>query len=211
MKNSLTMKIFKTFYTLIFLQLLFAGGLFGQSISITPFGGYTFADKTDIPGGRAKLGDGFTYGGWLTFGLTETYELELMYSRQDADGSYSYSNYYDSDPLAVNYILIGGNRLFPVSPNVTLFSGLKLGASIIGSKDDYFDNITKFAVNIEGGMKYFINDKIGLRLQADLGMPMVHMQGDLWWSLGSGPDAGVSGSSPFLQFGFKGGIIYRIK
>ncbi len=212
------MKILNLTFVLILMLSLLSNSVFAQ-LSITPYSGYTFADKTPISGGNARIGDGHTYGIYLSYGLSENYEIEMQYSRQDnkVSANYRYTNIlggisYEniSEPASVNYIMIGTNKLIPANEKVTLFTGIKLGVSIISSKNDYFDSITKFAANINGGMKYFFNDKIGLRLQADLGMPMVNLGGSFWWSPKSGVDVGVSGYSPFLQFGFKGGLIFRM-
>ncbi|MFV0592611.1 MAG: hypothetical protein ACK5M7_14585 [Draconibacterium sp.] len=194
----------------VFLQCLLAGALMGQDIRITPFSGYTFADKTSIYGGRARIGDGHTYGGFVSLAMNPFYEIELQYSRQDAQltARSSFNNMNVSEAASINYIMAGGNRIFPMNETMEFFSGVKVGASIVASKNDAFDNVTKFAVNINGGIRYFFNDVIGIRIQADLGMPMVDMGGNLWWSPGYGVDVGVSGWSPFLQFGFKGGLVF---
>ena len=98
-----------------------------------------------------------------------------------------------------------------VNEKVTLFSGLKLGAVIIASKKDAFDNVTKFAVGLNAGAKYFMTEKLGLRVQANLNFPVTDVGGSLWWSPGSGLDAGVSSYTPVLQFGFTGGLVFKIK
>lgn len=185
-----------------------------QGLQLYPFAGYTFADRFPISGGTARIGDGFTYGGALAFVVSDYYAVELKYSRMDADVS-AYSPYNNIDiygePVSLNYILLGGSKLFPVSEEAILFSGLNLGVGIMGSKDDTFNTITKFAAGINAGVKYFFTKSAGIRLQANLDFPVTDVGGSLWWSPGSGTQVGVSSYVPFLQFGFTGGLVLKLK
>jgi hypothetical protein len=64
---------------------------------------------------------------------------------------------------------------------------------------------------INGGVKYFFTPGVGQRLQADLTFPVTNVGGSLWWSPGSGTSVGVSSYVPFLQFGFTGGLVLKLK
>ena len=190
-----------------------ASSVMAQQLELFVHSGYTFGDKFPLSGGRGKIYDGHTYGGLFSVEISDFYAIELAYSRQDSR-VLAISDYLGLDvdeKVSVNYILAGGNRLMKVNEKVTLFSGLKLGAVIIASKKDAFDNVTKFAVGLNAGAKYFMTEKLGLRVQANLNFPVTDVGGSLWWSPGSGLDAGVSSYTPVLQFGFTGGLVFKIK
>lgn len=201
----------RKFFLLSTLLLLTSMLSMAQSIQFTPFAGYTFADKFNIGGGTARIGDGFAYGGILSLFAGKYNALDLTYSRQGATGS-AYSTYQNinvSGPVNVNYIFAGGTRHIPISDEAMFFTGLNLGVGFLSS--DGFKSVTKFAAGMNGGIKYFLNDRIGLRLQANLNFPVTDLGASFWWDPSSGTSVGVTSYVPVLQFGFTGGLIFKLK
>ncbi|SMD45224.1 Outer membrane protein beta-barrel domain-containing protein [Aquiflexum balticum DSM 16537] len=187
--------------------------LMAQGVEITPFTGYTFQAGFNISGGRAFLRDGQTWGGMMGFSLNEATEVELGYSYMGTS-AVARSNSLQENidiPAQVHYATIGANRLFPTSDKMTFFAGGKLGTGTVAFPDGEYRNITKFAVGFQGGMKYYASDRVGIRLQANLMMPIVGVGTSLWWSPGSGTAVGLSGWSPIAQFGFTGGLVFRLQ
>lgn len=187
--------------------------VFSQHLEIFVHSGYSFADKFPIDGGRGKMEAGHTYGGSLGYQLGEEYIIEVSYMRQDADVK-AYSTYFSLDvnePVNVSYIFAGGNRLFPIDEKFNLFTGARLGAFLLNFKDSSYDNITRFAVGVNAGLKYLITPQLGIRAQANLNFPITDVGANLWWSPGSGVDVGVESYTPLLQFGFTGGLVFVIK
>jgi hypothetical protein len=184
-----------------------------QSVELTPFAGYTFRSTINITGGQARVHDGFTYGGALTVAASKFNALELSYYRYGttATAESSYTGFVEvSTPVAVNYMFIGGQRLFPTSDKVTGFSGINLGAGWISSTDNAFSSITKFAMGFDLGVKIMASEKIGIRLQTNLNFPISSSGGTMWWSSGN-TNVGMTGNVPIWSFGFMGGLIYKIK
>lgn len=183
-----------------------------QDLEITPFTGYTFDHSFPIFGGRAKLGGGQTFGGMLSYQVNKLYEIEALYSFQKGTStarSTAIQNNVNTETNA-NYFLLGANKLFPVSDQMVLFSGMKVGAGVLTfPKGDYSD-ISRFTVGINGGAKYFFSDIAGLRLQANLMLPISDVGANLWWSPGSGTSVGLNGWSSVIQFGFTGALVIRI-
>jgi opacity protein-like surface antigen len=184
----------------------------GQNLELTPFTGYTFDHSFPLSGGRAKLGGGQTFGGMLGFRLRDNLEIETIYSYQSGTStarSPAIKQEIRTD-TQVHYMLLGANWLYPTSPQLTLFSGLKAGAGILSFPNSEFIDRTKFTVGINGGMKYFLTDNVGLRLQANLMVPISNVGANLWWSPGAGTSVGLSGWSSIIQFGLTGGIAFRL-
>lgn len=183
-----------------------------QNLEITPFTGYTFDHSFPIVGGRATLGGGQAWGGMLGFSLNKFTELEVLYSWQGGTSS-ARSTAIQSNVRTqtnANYILVGGNRLFPINSQMALFSGAKVGAGILAFPNGDFNDISRFTVGLNGGMKYFVSENIGIRLQGNLMMPISNVGANLWWSPGGGTQVGLSGWSSVIQFGFTGGLIFRL-
>ena len=184
-----------------------------QGLEITPITGYTFPASYRITSGTARLGDGQNWGGNLGFALNDFMEIELSYNYMATRATASsplISNRVDVR-TNVHYAMIGANRLFPTSDAMTFFAGFKMGTGTLAFPDREYNNVTKFSWGIQGGMKYFATDRIGIRMQANLMMPVLAAGGSLWWSPGSGTAVGISTFSPIVQFGFTGGIIFRLQ
>ena len=209
----------------LFLALILIAGVSSVAksqvkVQLFPFAGYTFQDKLYFYDGEAKISDGMTYGGSLTAILGMFNAVELTYSRQDVDVSATYG-YYDSrgryvtttegTKAAMNYVFIGGNRLFPIPNNekLNMFTGFDLGVGWLAPSESQYSTMTKFSMGLKGGMKYMFSDKIGMRLQANLNFPVTNLGAGIMIS-SSGASAGVTGYVPILQFGFNGGIIINL-
>lgn len=194
------------------LMLTLAFTSIAQGVEFTPFAGYTFGDRFNIRGGTARIGDGFTYGGFITFHAGDHNAVELTYMRQDmfVTANSSFITIMNS-PASSNYIMLGGSRLFPVSDKLTPFAGFNVGIGVYGSRNNTFDNFEKLAFGLVGGVKIFLNERIGIRLQSNLNFPLTNVGGAFWWSSGGGTSVGVTGSIPFVQFGFNGGLIFKLQ
>jgi|SRR5690606_15618819 len=205
------MKIIKK---LILVTLLLSGSFISaQNVEIAPFAGYTFQNKFNISGGQARLEDGFTYGATAAFAFGKNNSIELMYSRQETRIVAS-SIYFDESFIrnaAMNYIMIGGNKVFPsVTDDLQYYGGMKIGMAILGSPANDFSTLTKFAAGVNLGFKYFFSDAIGLRGGMNLIFPITDVGAGVGWSSGGGTSVGVTAWSPIVQFAFTGGIAIRM-
>jgi long-subunit fatty acid transport protein len=183
-----------------------------QSLELTPIAGYTFLSTANITGGEARINDGFTYGGTLTYSYSPDNAIEISYYRYATD-AVAYSGYDNittiSLPVAVNYMLIGSQRLFPVKGKVAPLVGFNLGAAWLGSGEDSFSTVPKYALGFDAGVKIKLNEKIGVRLQSNLNFPLSGSD-SFFWSSGN-TDVVVSGNVPIWSFGFNVGFIYKLK
>jgi hypothetical protein len=198
---------------LVFILLsLLSSKLKAQTYELTPFIGYTLADKFNFDQGTARVEDGFTYGATISMISDKVNALEFTYSRQESTVS-AFSEYHQIDmnsPAGVNYILIGGTRLFPLRRQpIEFFAGVNFGAIVLGSKSNEFATMTKMAVGFNGGMKYFFSKKLGVRIQPNLNFPVTNPGSEYWWNPATGGEAEVPSKVPFLQFGFMTGLVYK--
>jgi len=194
-------------------------------VEITPMAGYSLADKFDTYSGSAKISDNFAWGINVAFNMGYGKQIELSYERQDGDlvgevyrpafgGGYDIVR--ESIPVAMDYILAGFtyNREIPGSIAVP-FGGIALGTAIAtGKEGDYKGNdLWLFDVNIKLGVKIFPSEKIGIRLQTQLHMPMQGSGGGISCGAGtggSGCGVGLGGYTTITQLGFGGGLIFRL-
>lgn len=202
----------KKLFTLTLVLFLLIFELKAQSVEITPFTGYTFDHSFPIFAGRARLGGGQTFGGMLGFQVNDFLEIETLYSYQNGTSTARSTAIQNDVRTSTNahYALIGANRLFPTSSQMAFFTGAKIGAAILSFPEGDYRDISRFAVGLNGGVKYFVSDNVGLRVQANLMMPISNVGASLWWSPGGGTQVGLNGWSSVIQFGFTGALVFRI-
>lgn len=205
----------KNLKTLLFIGALalFGNMLWAQGVHLSPFVGYTFQNKFDISGGNAKLKDGTTYGATLAIPTSRNSVVEIMYSRQETSIE-AYSIFFDEPFIrdaAMNYIMIGGSRVFPsVNDDLQYFGGMRVGAAVLGSQDDNFNTLTKFAAGVNLGFKYFLSDALGIHGGFNMNFPITDVGAGIGWSSSGGASVGVTGWSPIVQFTFAGGLSLRL-
>jgi len=202
----------RNFFIGLIVVLMSVSDINAQQIDISFLSGYTFRNRIDIYRGRATIDDGHAMNAMLGFSITDYNEVELQYYLQPTRVT-AFSSELDEDvdeKANFHYILAGGNRVAPLSDVVQAYGGLKIGMAIIGSPTNDFEEEIKFAVGFGGGLKIFPSDVVGIRIGAQLLMPVFGAGGSLWWSPGSGTSVGVSTWSPIAQFNLQGGLVFRL-
>ena len=114
--------------------------------------------------------------------------------------------------MAIQYFQLGGLKeaghgaLRPFG----LFSG---GVAWFQMKDNNVNDEMVFSMALGGGLKVYLSDRIGLRLQGRLLMPLYVHGGGFFVGMGpGGPTGGVSFGSTLLtpQGDFTGALIFRL-
>ena len=183
------------------------------AIEIAPFWGYSFGSTAYLYNGDLKLDGTSSYGINLSLDLTPTTALEFQWA-----GASPKARWYDLRPLYpnrsmtvhYNYFLLGAVKQKYFVPNkVAGFGTFKLGMSYFTTNQNDIENDYRFAASLGGGMKIFFNDKVGLRLQGNLHLPM-YFDG-IWIGGGSGGvSGGVGTTSILLQGETSAGIIIKV-
>ncbi len=176
-------------------------------VELMPFVGYTFGDRFYA----GRIGDGLSWGGVVSYPLQNILSLEFTYSGQYGKAeSYNLSqrsNYYD---VTSTYLLLGASKNIPLTKTITSFGGTGLGVAIFSPDNKAYNSITKFGVGMKAGLKFHITETIGIFVQANANFPVTGVNADVWWSTSGGPDAGLSTRVPFTQFGFSGGLVFKL-
>lgn len=201
---------------LLTIVLVSANDLSAQVIEINGFAGYQLAGTAKGYYGELKLDNAMSYGGRLAVGLSTTTFVEFTYLRSDTEGRYyDYRdfNYGDKVPLSSNYIQIGGLQEMDygiLSPFLTVTGGLTVWSP---KNSGDFNTYTQFSFTVGGGTKIWISDMIGIRLQANMLMPLVYNGAGFGCGIGTGGSSCGGGIytriTPF-QGEFSGGLIIKI-
>jgi hypothetical protein len=187
-----------------------------NNIELTGTYGWSVNGSIDNYYGKIDMKDGATYGGNLSVEVKDFTWVEFTYNRsstQFAGSLYNgfFSEFISGDMVMENY-QIGVLREFK-DGKVKPFSFFKLGgARYYGEGKNTFDS-WKFSVNLGLGAKIFFNDRIGIRLQTSLLMPMTFDGVGIYVGAGSGgvsTGAGATFDVPILHWDLSGGLIFRI-
>jgi hypothetical protein len=136
---------------------------------ITPFAGHTWGgDFTDaVTGKTIGMDDTASYGIMLDFNQAEDTWIELYFSRQQTSLKLDQGTFPSSTPLLnvdVEYFHVGGTY-GEASGKVKPFVVGTFGVTHMTPKEEGLDSVTKFSLSLGGGVKLFVNDRVGLRLE----------------------------------------------
>ena len=186
----------------------------GPRVEISPFIGYQLNGKIHFIEGDFKMENAMSYGGMLSVEVSPQVWAEFTYSRSDNEANYRRflsSDTYEYD-MAMNYFQLGGVK--EIGDNVVVpygtFSG---GVAWFQMKDSNINDEVVFSIGLGGGIKVRLNDRIGLRLQGRLLMPMYIYGAGFFVGIGpGGPSSGISINSNLLtaQGDFTAGLIFRL-
>ncbi len=204
----------------LFLSIILLHDAAAQKLEITPFGGYFFAGKLAVRGGDLNFKNDANYGMTIDFSIRRDIQIELMYNRLDTRlvlKEYPTGVNRDLFDLGVNYFHIGGLYRAQEIEKGYLFTTFSLGATLFSPKVDTYEtedgevlNVSddwRFSIALGGGIKYFISDKIGIRTQIRILMPIYFAGGGLYFGTG-GSGVSLGAGTNLLQGDITGGLIF---
>jgi hypothetical protein len=203
---------------LFVLVMIAAQSLFAQ-VELTPYGGWLWTGSVYLPtysgyynSQDAKVTDMGNYGVRLGVRLPSYVIAEFEWNHTNVDFEYrDFSGERQTVPVSANYYWIGGVRELQEGPMIP-FGIFNIGAANFKNTENG-NNATYFAVGFGGGIKYFMNDKVGIRLQARIMAPMTFSGVYLGCGIGTGGagcSTGVNSYSSIIQGDFTGGIILKL-
>lgn len=204
---------------LVAIALLISGNLLGQSIEITPFYGYTLNGTLRTYYGDYKVANKSNYGGLLSVSVADGNSLELMYNRSDTEFNYNQSGFTQATiDMSIEYYQVGAVKQVDVHEKIKPFGAFTIGATRFHAKEGhdwegegvtYLDDLWTFSATLGAGLKLYLTDRIGFRMQARLLMPM-RFNG-IYLGVGSGgTSGGASFYVPVVSGDFTAGLILRL-
>jgi len=192
-----------------------------QSLNLNLFSSYVFDDDVDSYYDASSyyngtIKGGYSWGGALEFKAAPTKGIELKYLHRTTTAPMEYYNNgvkYKTFDLGLNYVMLGGNNYFKPGGKVEPYAGAGVGMAIFNINNSDFtgdDNTVKFAWEIKLGANIWFNEKVALKLQADLLSAVQSAGGGFYFGTG-GASAGVAAYSTMYQWGLGGGLTFKIK
>jgi hypothetical protein len=181
-----------------------------QSLAVNVFGGYTFQDKINFSSGYGVIEDGGHWGGSIEYGVNEYMSAELLYQRMDTRAVLYGPYRSEAGGLGINYIMVGAVKYTGLGGPVSPYGGLAGGIGVFDGKDFSTSNVVRFAFGLKLGVLFNVSEKIGIRVQGQMLSPVQGAGGGFYFGTG-GTGASISTYSTIYQFGFTGGLQYKIR
>jgi len=200
----------------ILISIVFAFGFTAKAqMELSANFGWFWGGYVNYYEGRMDMGDANNYnitasvptmkGNWI--------EFSYSYSKSKAEfnpytGFPGY-NYIEAD-LHTHYILLGSYQRFPVGGKVEPFIGASLGAVVYDLDYSNYSNVWRFAGSLGGGLLINASDKISIRLQGRLLMPM-YFAGIGFYVGSGGSGFSLNSGSMIFQGDVSAGLVFKLK
>lgn len=185
----------------------------GQTIELNGFTGWQFGGTARLYDGDFRISDAMNYGGKMAVALSTSTFAEVSYMRSDTDGRFFpfIGSPSEAVDFSSNYIHLGGLQQIDMGM-IAPFATLGAGLAIWSPKSSSYNSKTQFSATFGAGVKIWLADFLGIRLQGSLLMPMVF--NGFGFGCGIGTGGTNCGSNVYtritpFQGEFSGGLILR--
>jgi opacity protein-like surface antigen len=193
-------------------------------VEVTPFIGYQMGASTNSYYGKLRYRDGESYQIAMNFDIVDVAEIELSYNMSQSyleidNYSYypgnapGYGNRIDANYHFYQIGVLKGIRMGNIKP----YGLMTLGAAQMTFSDKSqisegysTSDVWRFAFNLGLGAKLYLTDRVGIRLQGKLNLPISGVGFGIGCG-GGGCSSGVSTTSYFVQGEIQAGLIVVLK
>ena len=187
-------------------------GVNAQRIEISPFAGYETGATLYTSLGYLYIKDGMDYGVNADFRLgagNRFLEVSFSHMMTELNIDEGYNEVYVCD-LGVNYYSLGLLQETKPLGRFTPYGLFSLGVVNYKPQDTDISGENKMHFSLAGGIRIKATDRIGIRLQARLLMPV--MYAGTYFSGGTGgADMSVSATSVAFQGDFTAALVFAIR
>lgn len=182
-----------------------------QKIELSPFIGYETGAKISSNLGTLHISDGMALGGSIDVGMGGGRYGEFSYSHMgtalDLKGGLTNERLCD---LAVDYYSLGVLQEIKPDAKATPYGLLTLGIVNYRPTTGDFSSENRMHISFAGGVKIRASERVGIRLQARLLMPLYYA--GTYFSVGTGGTGyGISGGIQAVQGDFTAALVLRLK
>jgi len=186
-----------------------------KTIEITPFAGYMI--NTDIVGayGYVENDDAVSFGGAIAVDIQRMLQIEFSYTYSKASSYFRSSNIgYDSFgfDVAYNHFVLSSVHELKPGGKVVPYGKAGLGAWWASPESNtpnpkyQLQDTWRMLVEFALGAKIYMSEKVGIRLEANVAMPLNFYGAGFYVGTG-GSGMSANAGIPMAHFNFTGGLI----
>ncbi|MEP2023559.1 MAG: hypothetical protein ABJH98_15710 [Reichenbachiella sp.] len=208
----------KQYILIFFLATLGIFNLHGQAIELSGYGGYMLSGESNYYDGEIDIYDGPVFGGTLGYDLGNGIQVQFLYNRNSTDGRVVYYRTLNPEVYNVDVVIeqfhLGAEKVLGGNEMLIPYGALSLGVGAYTPKNiepsgHELDAVTRFSMGAGLGVKIFPTEKIGIKLQAKMFMPLMFSGVGVFCGTG-GCGGGTSFYVPIVHGEFSGGVVFRI-
>jgi len=177
------------------------------------FAGYMTYSKIQSVEGDVSFNDGLNYGGGIDVAIQRNTFVELNYTFNQTTVRLRRFNGISENLFDMNthYFQVGAQYEMKNSPKQKAYpyALVTLGAVLYDPQDPKVSDEWRFSVSFGGGGKINLSERVGLRLQGRILLPMTFSGGGMWCGTG-GCSVGAAGWITLVQFDFTAGVFVRL-
>ena len=182
-----------------------------EGVTVTPFYGYLFGGTIDTYNDRLQIRDKENYG--LSIDVPYQQDITAQFTYIHHATTLIYTDYYLAKTeqlfdLDVDYYLLGGTKIISKGAATSFFSGT-MGVTHFSPQSSQYGSEDVFTFSMGLGLDKDISDKVGLRVQGRLLLPIEFSGGSLYCGT-KGCAVDVSGSTTLIQADVTAGIFIRL-
>lgn len=204
--------IFRVNLILCLLMLVTSPSLgLARRAEIAPFGGFIFGGKITAWGGDFNIVDNWNYGVAIDVDVRPGIQIELLYNRQKTRGEFKpqpIGQKFTLFDMSTEYFHIGVLRGLAHGRTMPFVYG-SIGPVHLNPLDPDYQSEWFFSMSFGGGVKAYVNERVGLRLNGRVWFPFDFVGGYFFWGTG-GSNIGLSGYSLFVQAEISGGLTFAL-
>lgn len=193
--------------------LLFAGTIMGQQLELSPYAGFEWGGKLRYSNGEVRFNSSENYGIAMNLLIPGGRSLQLEYFHQPTNIDVRYYDFTGPDfrryDVNLNWFQAGAMQQIDLGGPVQPFGGITLGAAYFSPRTNEIQDVWKFAMTGQVGLKYYLSDKVGIRLHLRMLVPIQWAGFGFYFGSG-GSGTTVNAGSYLIQGDVGGGLIFRL-
>ncbi len=183
-----------------------------QEIELIPYASFHWGGKLQFYNGEINFQSSANYGLAINVVMPTGTAIQVEYMNQPTSFDARYydgtGTEYQNYPVNNNWFQVGAIQQMDKGP-LQPFGGVTLGALYFNPRTNEVADAWKFAMTGQIGLKYYINDKIGIRLHGGILMPIQWAGFGFYFGSG-GSGTSVNAGSYIIQGQIGGGLIFRL-
>ncbi|HXV63940.1 MAG TPA: outer membrane beta-barrel protein [Vicinamibacteria bacterium] len=160
-----------------------------ERVEISPFFGYQVGGGVTSFPGRLDVDADTSYGVFVDLRVRPDATIQLLYDRQDTVLSFRSSDPFSptqvSAGLSIEYFHFGGTVEFS-EESLRPYFALTVGATRFDPAPAEFGDEWRFSIGFGGGVKTFLSNRVGLRLDGRVWPTFLNTRGGFFCSLPGG-------------------------
>lgn len=208
------LNIYKSFFGFIAILLLSAVCFqinAQEKAQIFGLAGYQINGDVTVANGELNFDDGVSYGAGIDIPVDRYMQAEISWSMASSNANldqYLGGN-VDLTDLYIHTFQAGALIEPKKGKKVSPFGLLSLGATLFSPTESKYEDEWRFSIALGAGVKVYLSDKVGLRFQGRLIIPMVFEGTSVYVGTG-GAGVAVGAYTAFVEGDFSGGLFFRL-